>query len=161
MSDLIRRGSQIITLTPALASFATPYSSGDVLGVVLKVPNAVLDHQGVAVVRSVCVIDLANQKSAIDLIFFKSAPASSLGADNAAYALADADALLLLGRINIPAATYVSSGTTNAECTVVNCGLMLEALAGTQDVYMVAISRGTPTYGAATDLIIKLGLEQY
>ncbi len=156
-----RGSSDIITITPALASFATPYSSADVLGAVNTVTNAVSFKKGTAILESVVAIDLANQKSAIDLLFFDTLPATTVGDDNAALALVDADARGLLGRVSIAAADWVTAtGSGNAEVTYKAIGLLVKALAGTQDIYMLAVSRGTPTYGTATDLIIRLGFLQ-
>jgi hypothetical protein len=151
---------QIFTVTPNAASFATPYSSGDVIGAPVEVPSAVAASGAAAFLRSLVVIDKTNQKSAIDLVFFSEAPSNSVGADNAAYALNDADAAKLLGRVSVAGADYISSGTTNAEATIRNVELMLQAAVKKSSIWVLVVSRGTPTYGAASDLIIKLGLEQ-
>lgn len=166
----VARGLAVVKLmTPNLASFATPYSSGDVLGSVLEIKNAVAGGGCCAILESLVVIDLANQKSAIDIVFFTDNPANSIGADNAAYALNDADASKIAGRFSVAAADYVSSSTTNAEATERAIGLLLQAgpvtpLAGAQNkntsLFMAVISRGTPTYGSASDLMIKVGLLQ-
>lgn len=151
---------KLITVTPAAASFATPYSSGDVIGALNEVTNAVETNKEGSLLKSILVLDKANQKSAIDLVFFNSTLANSPGADNAAYALHDDDVTKLLGRISIAGADYISSSTTNAEATIKNIDLLLQAAAGTSSIYMLVVSRGTPTYGSASDLIIKLGVEQ-
>jgi len=150
----------VVTVTPNMASFATPYSSGDVIGSVTKIPNALLDMGYCAKLLSVVVLDAANQKSALDFVFFTQTPANSIGADNSPYALNDADLLKVCGRFSVLTADYVSSGTNNAEATKTNIKLLLEGVPGSRDLYMAVISRGTPTYGSASDLSIKLGLEQ-
>ena len=150
----------IISVQPNLASFATPYSSGDVLGSVNTIAGAVNDSKGVSKLDSIVVLDAANQKSAIDLVFFNEAPANSIGADNAAYALNDADLSKVVGRVSVAGADYVSSSTTNAEATLRNIELSMQSIAGSEVLYVAVVSRGTPTYGAATDLIIKLCFEQ-
>ena len=91
----------IISVQPNLASFATPYSSGDVLGSVNTIAGAVNDSKGVSKLDSIVVLDAANQKSAIDLVFSNEAPANSIGADNAAYALNDADLSKVVGRVSV------------------------------------------------------------
>ena len=151
---------KIFSVIPAAASFATPYSSGDVIGGLNTITGAVLDTGACAKLDSIVVLDAANQKSAIDLVFFGDVPASSFGADNAAYALADGDLLKLIGRYSVAGADYVSSSTTNAEATLRNIELDLQAVANSKNLYVVVVSRGTPTYGSATDLTIKLGMEQ-
>ncbi len=152
---------KVISVTPNLASFATPYSSGDVLGSVNKIPGAV-DYKGAtSLLLSLVVTDSINLKKDIDLVFFSKAPANTVGADNAAYALNDADLPYVLGRVSIVAADYVSSSTNNAEVTLKNLFLMLQAYVGTQDIYFVAVARAAATYTAASNLTFKFGLEQY
>lgn len=151
---------KIFTVTPAAASFATPYSSGDVIGGANEVVGAALNSGQAVKLDSVVVLDAANQKSAIDLVFFNEAPANSIGADNAAYALNDADLAKVIGRISVAGADYVSSSTTNAEATLRDLELTLQPKAGSKSIFVAVISRGTPTYGSATDLKVKLSVEQ-
>ena len=108
---------KVISVTPAAASFATPYSSGDVIGAVNTVANAAKSNGLQVKLDTVIVLDKANQKAAIDIVFFDEAPANSIGADNAAYALNDADLTKVIGRYSIAGADYVSSSTTNAEAS--------------------------------------------
>ena len=151
---------KVITVTPDLASFATPYSSGDVMGAANTITDAATDTKGVVKLDSLVVLDKANQKAALDIIFFDEAPAASFGADNAAYALNDSDLSKVVGRVSVATGDYVSSSTNNAEATLKNIELTMQARAGVKDLYCVVVSRGTPTYGSASDLLIKLALEQ-
>lgn len=151
---------KVISVTPNLASFATPYSSGDVLGSVNTVTGATNNSKGVVKLDSIIVLDKANQKSAIDLVFLDSSPDNSIGADNAAYALNDADLSKVVGRVSVAGADYVSSSTNNAEATLRDVELNLQSISGSDSLYLAVISRGTPTYGSASDLIIKLCFEQ-
>jgi hypothetical protein len=155
-----RRNAKVISVTPNLASFATPYSAGDVLGSVLTLSAVALEKNATAILESVVVLDKANQKAAIDLVIFDSSPANSIGADNAAYSLNDADLGSVVGRVSILAADYVSSGTANAEATIKAIEILIQASTKSKDLYLAVISRGTPTYGSASDLIIKLGFLQ-
>ncbi len=155
------KSGKLITITPALAGFGAAYTTADVLGGVNTIPKAVLSDGGSAKLTSLSILDKANQKSAIDLIFFSEAPVTTVGSDNAAYVLDDTDLAKVIGRVTVAAASYVSSSTTNAEATVTNLQLILQAKAKSQDLYVLAVARGGPTYGAATDLVIRLGLEQF
>lgn len=158
--NYVRSYTTIITATPAAASFATPYSSGDVIGGANTLTNAVHKTPGTGIIQSIVVLDKANQKSALDILFFDTTPANSFGADNAAYALNDADLGYCLGRYSVAAADYVSSSTNSAEATIRSVGLPIKAATGARDIYMVVVSRGTPTYGSATDLIVRVGILQ-
>lgn len=155
---LNRRRLKLQVVTPTVDTSA--YGTGDVISTVQELTNAVAEAGGIAELRSLVVSDESNQKSAIDLVFFDENPVNSIGADNAAYALNDADAPKVVGRITVAAADYVSSSTTSAEATLKNIGLLLKAKAASKSVWMAIISRGSPTYGAAGDLIVKLGLDQ-
>lgn len=156
-----RLNAKVVSITPAAASFATPYTSGDVIGAVNTISHAVLDGAGCSRLLSLAVLDKANQKVALDLIFFSEAPVNSIGVDNAAYALNDADLAKVLGRITVATGDYVSSGATNAEATLKNIMLLMESAPKSTDLFMAVIARGAPTYGSASDLIVRLGLEQY
>lgn len=161
MDALIRQVVNVVTVTPNLASFATPYSSGDVLGGLNTIPLAVMDAHSSASVDSFVTLDAANQKSKVDLIFFSAIPANTTFTDNSAYALSDLDLPLLLGRLSVQDTDYVSSGSANAEATLRSIGLILQAAQGSKTLYCVAVSRGTPTYGSASDLSFKLGIREF
>lgn len=161
MDALFRQVINVPIVTPNLASFVTPYSSGDVLGGLNTIPLAVMDPKCAAELASLVVLDAANQKSKVDLVFLNGIPANSFGADNAAYALNDADLPLVIGRLSIADTDYVSSGSTNAEATLRGLGLILQAVQASRTLYCIAVSRGTPTYGSASDLSFKLGLKEF
>lgn len=158
MGGLVRTSSKLILITPTVDT--NIYASADVIGTVQTVTAAVLDNGGTCLLESLVVIDKSNSKSALDLVFFNEAPGTTIGADNAAYALVDGDANKILGRISVAAADYVSSSTTNAEATIKSIGLLLAPIAGSKNIFMAVVSRGTPTYGTSADLSIRLGLLQ-
>lgn len=157
--SLIRRDVRTITITPVATDGG--YTTGQVIGDVSTISNAVLDDKSCSELRSVVVLDAANQKQPIDLVFFNEAPASSIGADGAAYALADSDLSKIIGRVTIGSADYVSSSTNNAEATVRNIGLMLQSIRAKHDIYVAFIARGSITLGAASDLSFKFALERF
>jgi hypothetical protein len=155
---LIRRNTLIATVQPTATDLT--YSSGDVIGTVQTISSAVLDGKAGAELRSLIVLDKANQKKNIDLVFFNEAPATSIGVDGAAYNLAAADVSKIIGRVSIVTADYVSS-TNNAEATLRNIGLMLVAAGLKKDIYVAVIARAALTLSADSDLSIKLCLEQF
>lgn len=148
---------KLLTFTPVIDTAI--YASGDVLAVATVLNNVMTDEGGCAMLESLLVIDKSNQKVAIDVLFFDSAPANSLGALNAAYALVDADSSKIVARHSILAADYISSGALNAEASYGNIKKILKSAARSKALYIALVVRsGTPTYGVASDLIIKLGL---
>ena len=94
--------------------------------------------------------DLAKQDSAIDLYFFDSEPATGTYAINGAFDLNDTDADLFVGHVAIVAGNY-SDGNDNSVFTKRNIGLQMKCLT-VDDLYVIGVCRGTPTYAAATDL---------
>lgn len=153
-----RRNVTIQTITPVATDAA--YTTGQVIGAVNTISEAVEDKKGTSLVLAVTVLDKANQKGAIDLIFFNQPLAVSPGADGANYSLDASDVTKILGRITIAQADYVSSGTANAEATLRNISLPVQAIANKKEIYMLVVARGTINLGSASDLVIKLALEK-
>lgn len=137
------------------------YASGDVMFVAKELAGVMSSSGGAARLESLVVIDKDNEKATFDLLFFDRAPASSLGALNAAYALVDADADNLLGRLSVAAADYVSSGTNSAEATYKNLQLMMKSASRFKSLWICGVIRsGTPTFTTASDLTLKLGFTE-
>lgn len=157
--SLARGSSKLITVN--LTTSAGIYAAGDVIDSVKTLTDAVLDPKGTALLHSLVLIDKINQKVSLDLLFFDTAP--TVGADNAAAAITDAHMAYCIGRVSIVNSEYVTvdGSNLNAEVTKTGLALLLQSTAGKKDLYMVAVSRGTPTYGsAAVNLVVKLGLIQ-
>lgn len=150
--------SKLISVTPDIVPAA--YAAGDVIGTLRTVVGGVGRSSGISELVSVSIIDKANQKSAIDLYFFDRT-VSSIGADNAAFSIVDADAANLLAVISILGGDYVSIGTDSAIASAPNLGQFLKSIPDSKDIFMAVVSRGAPTYTSATDLVIKLGLMQH
>ena len=149
------RDGALITLVPTLDAGA--YADNDVLFVPTKLENVVVDTKGLAILRSLFLLDVAGQKQDIDLLFFSRDP-GSIGAANSALAMSDAEAQFLLGHISLVAADYVD-GDANSWITKT-----VEMLMGTEvkskDLWIAGVVRsGTPTYGAA-GLTLKLTWER-
>lgn len=156
---MIRRDGAVISITPVLDTNA--YSSGDVLFVPTSVSEAVLDTKGVSNLRTLVLIDKANQKQAIDLLFFNQDP-GSIGAANAALAVTDAQlAAYFIGRVPLAAVDYVTAQSSeNAEITKL-LEMLIVAAQGKKAIWVAGVCRsGTPTY-AVSDIVLKLILERY
>ncbi len=155
---MIEKSQKVITIVPTINT--NIYADKDQLCASPMVLTEALDDMGATcIVTSVVIIDAAIQSAAIDLMFFNASPTIT-STINEALAITDAEmASKFLGRISIPAASYVSQAGAS-DVTVNNINLMLQGKAGSRDLYVLPISRGTPTYAAATDLTIKIGIEQ-
>lgn len=138
------------------------YASGDVLFIPIQVN--VLDSVAINKklrfrVRGVTAIDMGGQNAAFDLLFFNaSATPASFGARNAACALNAADAAAGL-RALVQCATYVTVVSPVGVSRPVVDPFVITLPAGQKYVWLAGIARATPTYPAATNLKIILGLE--
>ena len=153
----MRRDGLVATLTPALSVGA--YGSGDVMGAPMEIPEGVLDTKGLAILRTVVVLDKANQKAAVDLLIFDADP-GNVGADNAALDLSATQLDMLIGRISVATGDYTTLKTaTNAEATKL-LEMLLPAKVKSKAFWVVCVSRGTPTYGSAVALTLKFSMER-
>lgn len=147
-----------ISFTPNLANFGSgAYSAADQLGGVNDLDEVAADSGGVLVLESVLVIDNAKQKAALDIFFFDSQPTVS-NADNGAFALSAANLSKCVGVAKVAAADY---GDTSAQAVAqTSPKIIMKVAKKAKKLFAVVVSRGTPTYTAADNLVIKLGFEK-
>lgn len=119
----------------------------DALGT--KVSFAVPDG---GVVRGVVLSDLDDDTFTANVWFFRSEPAGI--ATNAVFTLADADQELVQGVALFPAAF----DATNGQVRFVQCNIPYRTDGGVLWV-QCALASGTPTFGVATDVKLKLMIE--
>lgn len=144
--------ARVASVTPVLDTLI--YAAGDVLFDTTIISGIVPVAGGALELRSIEVLDEDDQGVALDLLFFDSA--ASLGAFNAAPTITDILARGVLGFISIAAGDYVDLGL-NRIAMKNNIGMVLQAAAGGQDIYVAGITRGgTPTH-TASGLKFKFG----
>jgi hypothetical protein len=147
--------ADVISVTLSLDTSGA-YATGDVLADTQVVTGAFRIADGRAVLRSLTVHDEDDQGIALDLVFLSANV--SIGTENAAVSVTDANARSILGIVSIAGADFIDLGGVRvASKTAI--GLMLEAASGVADLYVAAISRGVGTYTAA-GIVLRLGLEQ-
>jgi hypothetical protein len=127
------------------------YADGDVLFDTQEVPG--FFPNGVAYLLSVHVLDEDDQGAAFDLVFLESN--QSIGTENSAPNISDANARKILGRVSIGAGDYYDIGGSRI-ATVMVPTLPLKCLGEDSSLYVAGISRGTGTY-SASGLKLKLG----
>jgi hypothetical protein len=143
--------------TVALTVDTAIYADGDVLADLQAVAGFMRADGGRAVIQSVTLLDKSDQAVAMDL--FISPSAVSLGTENAAPSISDANAAGLQRICNIGTSDYIDMGGCRI-ATITGLGLVVEAAAGETTMYIGAVTRGgTPTYGAS-DLTLLIGLLQ-
>jgi hypothetical protein len=126
------------------------YAAGDAFGT--KIALTGLPEHGV--IKTITVTDLADQGAAFDLVLFDADITG--GTNNAVFDMADADASKFLGHIAIVAGNY-SSFNDNSVATQngVDIAYILDGGAMT----IQCVQRGTPTYGAAADVVFRLTID--
>lgn len=150
---LVGSSDVVVTVTPTVDTSA--YASGDLLFDSAEIANAVRANAGLAVLQSITILDKADQGVAFTLIFANAA--TDFGTANSAPDPDDTEAATVIGIVRVAAADYIDLGASKV-ATITNIGLLCKAGAATTSLYVAGINgTGTPTYGAAGDLVLQLG----
>lgn len=123
------------------------YTSGDALGAKTSFPS-IPEH---GVIMAVSVIDRDKESANLDLVLFNKDIAGT--AANAAFDPTDAELSTCQGAILVD--TW-KAFNDNSFGVVDNVGLPYWAPSGV--LYFQCVTRGTPTYTAATDLLISISI---
>lgn len=150
-----------LQITPVISN-AVAYATGDALGPIQTVANAVRVSGGSGKLLAITVLDKTQaQRAAIDFQFFDRTVTTV--ADNAVYSgTSDADAVFCLGVIPVATGDYNTAwaGTpANNVATKVLATPLPFTLNGTS-LFFQAIVRGTPTYTSTSDIVISLLIQQ-
>jgi hypothetical protein len=141
--------SVIVPITVQAAAYAT----GELIGGKLTIPKAIPEGVTVGIIQTLTLVDQANQKVPIDVVFFRSDPSGTTFTENGALDVADADMLKIVGVVSILASDYVAFNDNAV--AVVNPSRAVHADDGST-LYACLCSRGAPTYAATTDLQMTL-----
>jgi len=131
------------------------YGSGDVLADTQELASFFPASGHTVVLRSVVLIDEDDQGIALDLHFFDSNV--SLGTENAAPNISDANLRTSLGSIAIAGGDYKDLGGARS-ATLRGLDLFLKGAAGSTSLWVGAVTGGTPTH-TASGLRLRLGYE--
>lgn len=143
----------LLTVTPTITT--TPYTANDCVGGKITLTNAMRVSGGTAILQSLTVVDLSNQKVQLELFFFDADPVGGTYTDNAPAVFATADLAKFIGRVTIAASDYTTYDT-KATASPSSLGRVLKAATGTS-LYLVILTPGTPTYVVGA-LLLRLGL---
>jgi hypothetical protein len=135
-----------IQVTPTLDTNA--YAANDRVGSIMTFTPFIGVERPQFTIQSIVVIDEAKQSIEADLLLFAASPTVA-SADNAAIDITDAQMKAnFVGSVTIYAADY--KALANSSCaTVRNIGLTLQPDAS-NSFYGVLVTRGAPTYAAAS-----------
>lgn len=145
---LAQLGSRIPRILEVTLSLDTLiYASGDVLADTQEIQNAFAIDGGAGIITSVVLLDKDDQAQDLDLVFLKTNV--SLGTENAAFSITDANADEIYGIVSVVAADYVDLVNSQLATKVLEDGLGVQADSGSKSLFVGAISRGTGTYTAS------------
>ena len=136
-------------LAPCAPASGTPRAKAST-----AVASAVRVAAGKAVLHSLILNDKDDQGAALDVLILRTNV--SLGTENAAPSITDANANEVLGIISVISTDWIDLGGCKV-ATKTNLGLIVEAGAASTSLYIAAITRGTPTH-TASGIVVKLGL---
>ncbi len=126
------------------------FAANDALGAKNSFTN-IPEH---GTIMAVSVIDRDSEDALISLVLFHTDIAGS--AANAAFAPSDAELSTCVAAISVPVANYFTFDT-NSIAIVDNIGLPYWTPGGVL-FWQLVNGTGTPTYTAATDLLVALGI---
>ena len=152
--DVIAYWTNVHDLTLSLDTNA--YADGDVLADSQKLTNIVGITGGGGLIQCIAVLDLDDQGEALDIIFLEANV--SIGTENAAVSVSDANAALIVGQVEVEAADFIDLvNSQRAEKT--NLGIPFRCADGQKSLWIAAVSRGTGTY-TALGIKLKVGILQ-
>lgn len=137
---------------PEIPEYCT---AGDLIAETQQCDGFFRKTDGTGVIQSIVVVDEADQKAVLDIYFLSSNV--SMGSENSAPSISDADANHVLGCVSVAATDYKDLGGVSV-ATIKNIGLPVKAVSGTDDIYVAVVNgTGAPDYVNADDLILRIG----
>lgn len=123
------------------------YAADDLLANTQTVASALRVNDGTGRLQSILVIDEDDQGAAFDIYLLNAN--ATLGTENAAPSITDANARNILGIVPIATADYKDLGGVRLAFKG-NIGMTVKAATGTTTLYVAVVNgAGTPTYTAA------------
>lgn len=160
---LVGQNAKFVSATPVVSN-GVAYTAGDQVGGVQTIAGALRQKRGdktnnSAYLQTITMLDKADQAAAqFDIMFFNASPTVA-STDNGAIDITDAEVLAkCIGTVTIATTDWVDTGNQKV-ATKNNIGLLIEG--DIVDIYALAITRGTPTYGSTSDLVFRYGFEQH
>jgi len=149
-------GGKTAVRSVTLSTDTSAYASGDLIADTQQIDGFFRKADGTGVINSINIIDEDAQGVALYIIFMSTS--TSLGTENSAPNISDANLTAgFQGIVSVATTDYVTvSGTKVA--TIKNIGLPVQAVSGTDDLYIAVLNgTGTPTF-TASGLEMRIGV---
>lgn len=140
----------------ATVDIAGAYASGDLLFDPLELEDFFTPLQQTSLVQSLHVLDEGDQAAALDLLFVTAD--TSWGTINNAASPTDVIARTITGALSVAASDYIDLANSQLAIPQFNPFLVAQQTTSVKSMWVVGISRGSPTYVAATDLKLRIGV---
>lgn len=148
-------GVTLIDVTLSLDTGA--YANGDLLADTQAVANAVRVNDGTGILHSVMIVDEDDQGAAFDLYFLSAN--NTLGSENSAPSISDANARDILCRVSVATADYSDLGGVKV-ANLHSLNRIIKGASGSTSIYVAAVNgSGTPTY-TASGVKLRIGIIQ-
>lgn len=152
-SSIVVGNSGVVAVTLSLDTSA--YGAGELLADTQEVANAMRVAAGTGGIHSIVLNDKDDQGAELYLVFLSANV--SLGTENQAPSITDANADSILGIVPVYTSDWIDLGGCRI-ATLTNVGLVVKAVTGSTSIYIAAVNgAGTPTYTAA-GITMRLGL---
>ena len=141
---LVTSNSTVVDLVFSLDTSA--YASGDVLADTQELASALRVVDGTGVLQDIVLNDKDDQGLAMDVVIMSANV--SLGTENAAVSISDANADNILAIISVTAADWIDLGGCRV-ATLRNLSKVVKSASGSSSLYVGLITRGAPTHSAS------------
>lgn len=121
------------------------HAAGDVLADSQAMPGCMRVANGTGVLSGFVLLDEDGQGAALDVVLLSAHV--SIGTENAAVTVSDADARHILGIVSVPANAWVNLGGARV-ATLLNVNVPVKPATDTDELHVALITRGTPTHSA-------------
>lgn len=143
--------TRCVSATPTVDTSA--YATGDLIGGKLTFsPAAGSSTKGTGYIVSANITDKADQSVDLELVLFRSNPTTTTFTDQAAFDPSDADLANVVAVISLPAATTFFTYNDNGVHFLGSLAIPFRGIT----LYGALVSRGTPTFSAASDVTVNL-----
>jgi hypothetical protein len=143
-----------VTLSPTLTILA----DNDVIAAPQEVTNFYSRPGETVKLQSILLLDGDDQNTDIDLFFLNAD--GSIGAENAAFSVADAVAATIVAHVELLSASMYIDLTDSRLIYKYEMHRLMKAAENTTSIWVAAVCRsGTPTY-TASGLKLKIGIER-
>lgn len=151
------RDVKFVSVTPTVDT--SIYAAKDCIGGLMTFSTSVCGPVKHGYVTAAMVSDKSDNAVEYDLLCFKSSPAGTF-TDQAATDPADADLLLALPVINLASTDHFSFNDNGVSSLAGLKSQVWSASTGSTpgNIYCALVSRGTPTYAAASDVTVTLAI---